>query len=1128
MVNHAKNSSCTKVIDIGGNAFLHRSLCTHIHSTMPITCTADKIRHGRAENMKGLKFCRCTLKDTLTNTCQKCKIDKQTYVFSNHVLYYLKPVEVCSLIKKCSVFRANIHIFDTSPTGSANNKIEYGPRQMEEGSYTYEEKYDGIAMHVPGEKYLFEHASLSYLYDGKTFCKNTTQGSYTWKVVLQTVNSITFEFSMYDATLKKSTLAKDVAMKNRLALDKKRKKRIRRRLTDDLMLWYIGRPVTARMATQLRSQYFSIVSKLLDPPLFSPSEVTKIINDVMTRGNLTSLNLVKNINNIHLNNQHIIKSLNNGGVTLYDRLILYCSKKRNEIHNYVLNNPAKTLKFAGIFVCCAYTAYSLIGNRLKAPKTGIRNKRMNVKLASSKIITKNKTWRETFMSALKGIGIIALSLVVTSAEIVGSLFHMGVAPIFGLIIGVPIFICAGITYVVLKLIIIPVVSLFQKCFIKISNHPRTNQIISGMNASVRDHMNLQEEAPVSPLHSNLVLSSARFQPIVWILNHRSTHSMRGIYHGIKAFKWKFRYSYLYGLLAGIFCVGVMICTATYLSGLWESYHRVSYERQYIYGQCNADLPLIPLLDDARVRFKPKHISSQCTLERMYINVGPVSILYKPISMAKCPHNDYDAIVFRVIGDLLNSEKKYVTQPKEQIVGELIHFVNFYIKELFGDQKSRCCLSSFKQWINHFKKPDKKQLYMRVAEEFDYSTISPDFIDRHRFVQCFTKTELLAKQEGSTVHSRIIQGRDPLFNMVWAILAYSLSNCLKTVWGIKDSELLYDIYRMPLVTYTSGLNRDQMSELYERDYNFIDSLPGETVRFMSDFSKMDRHERICHLYIAWSIVKHFYAVTPAQERCFQHMLFSTGYMPSGLKYSMYAQLKSGEQWTSSFNSLITGVGWLFSVWKACGQPESLIGLPIRIHVHGDDSNGITKRWVFDMIKKQKIWEGIGFTIKLHQVKLTRLEFCSSIYVPSSHGIVCVPKPGRVLLKTFYLLLNNNTVMKSSKEAAYVYGVCEGLFNDLSVFPFMVVLLTRMMSLTVNHSDARWFRRFTKHKYFLKPHLTKRVQPTDATYAFIYERYGIDKCMVSNFNKYVSRITHYNVALDHFVVSRLVEVDAYDLF
>jgi hypothetical protein len=1098
MSKHVRDLGYTRIIDAGGNAELHTFHRDGVHSTCPIVNQADQARHGhyekynktRKKDVMKYKFCRCTLKQTVSGSCNSCFPDIQTAIISNQALYYFEKDSIAQAVYNSGLFLAGVHRFDAKPR--TNTVIGEGTYSIADGVVT---------MKVPGERYKFIHDDMAWL-SGSYF--TTKYGPVTWRKLHSTHTCDVYEFIPYNTNLKPSVL------KGKSDTDSIKRKMFKVDLVNSASTWYLLKPYMQRSQVQLKNHIRNLLktSKIK----LTIQEIAGVVSAATKKATSVGLSLTKNSNINHMKVDYATACLD-GTVGLYSRmkfhLGLYVEQAKQAVADYVWTN--KYSLFCGFAQVTVFGIAALIVTKYFKTKK-YKPPTIREYVAQPEPIVYPKDFKIRDMNFIT-----AGSTDFTWRSAVPGLFVL-----FDLFANL----CSEYILPVGKAVV-------SECSNLVSEFLNSDLLIADRFFDSKDDLGCKFYGPEPTLVDVRAGYTGFVNRMSKMVSDKVSSNCLNLNPCTKAEASLNRISG-FGSQRKPVAIAILgfslFIVAKKLFGYLRKDVMFNYKQRCLYGRCNADIP-DPELDDnigQLLDVPDECYYEKCIPEQMFISVGPYCWDYSPVAIMTCAHNELTTMMARVLGKL--TDPKYTKEPDKPTCEEFTHFVDGFKDTIFGNQNQECQRVDTKEWLDHFKVPSKKKMYTKLMEERDYNLVDIPFVDKVRYTQAFPKKELLCKDEDKVeIHGRMVQGRIPLFNVIWSRLIYSYSNCLKTVWGKYHYPYIRDSTRFNMVTYASGFNRNELGNSWKNDVDYIDGLPGTTVFMMSDFSKMDRHETIYHLQVAWSIIAHFFDVTIPEARCHWHTLHTIGYTRCGIKYCCYGQMKSGDQITSCVNSTLTGTGWLFSAWKASGKPAKLTTIPFRAHVHGDDTASVLKLWLLKKILEEGTWVKLGFTIKLQKEPIYRMEFCSSLFVPIKGGVICAPKPGRMLLKTFYVECTKTSLLiNPKKQAAYVHGVCVALIKDVACFPFMVDLFNKLIELTAEKSNKVWFDRFTKYKQLKRIHAVEDVQMCQATFDYIYDRYGITKAMMESFRKRISGLKHFNVGIADVLVKIIVQVDAYDIF
>jgi hypothetical protein len=134
---------------------------------------------------------------------------------------------------------------------------------------------------------------------------------------------------------------------------------------------------------------------------------------------------------------------------------------------------------------------------------------------------------------------------------------------------------------------------------------------------------------------------------------------------------------------------------------------------------------------------------------------------------------------------------------------------------------------------------------------------------------------------------------------------------------------------------------------------------------------------------------------------------------------------------------------------------------------------------------------GFT----PVLAKEVDFCSSIFWPTSDGLVLGPKIGRVLGKTFYCMNR----FDSGDYLPWLRGVCLSLRTTCSYVPILRVLVPRLLSLCGR--GKVW--RESAHEY--KNWASTSHSCIEQTWDFVMDRYGLDESDIEDMENEIAQVT-----------------------
>lgn len=222
--------------------------------------------------------------------------------------------------------------------------------------------------------------------------------------------------------------------------------------------------------------------------------------------------------------------------------------------------------------------------------------------------------------------------------------------------------------------------------------------------------------------------------------------------------------------------------------------------------------------------------------------------------------------------------------------------------------------------------------------------------------------------------------------------------------------------------------------------------------------------------------------------------------SGLKATVHAIRCSGRSATLLGNSVLT------------------INTSLHIHgnnlaallVKGDDAVLYLKQLI-DVDTYVKMYAANGFVVKLRNVDMYDVEFCSSIFLPCEEGLVLVPKPGKLLAKTFWCKHWHYTMAEVETQFA---GILKGLSKACSITPGIRGLYNNPVynsrhSVAVAHYDT--YNEYASEKY----------TPNEDTLNFLCLRYGLTHADISELEDELAK--DFPVKLSCFASHLMIEKD-----
>jgi hypothetical protein len=271
-------------------------------------------------------------------------------------------------------------------------------------------------------------------------------------------------------------------------------------------------------------------------------------------------------------------------------------------------------------------------------------------------------------------------------------------------------------------------------------------------------------------------------------------------------------------------------------------------------------------------------------------------------------------------------------------------------------------------------------------------------------------------------ARAIQSASGEFIALVGPFFSSAQRQLKRAWGKHNNIIL-----------SSGLTGQEMAQALQGGLGVI---------LEDDVAKFDTSvcSELCRLEVALS--KLMGAPTAVLD-LMRANINTHGYSTCGFAYGMKGTRKSGDPYTSFFNSVLNGLMHVYIY--ACATGKSVVACrdSFVMVVQGDDNvmtyrtgpnidwYGCMRKFGFDSEAKIKK--------SLHDV-----EFCSNRYYETTKGPIFAPKPGKVLAKLGYVIRPPAKV----KSSQLLRGIALGLSKFCCFIPPIAAIINRILFLTRN--------------------------------------------------------------------------------
>lgn len=430
--------------------------------------------------------------------------------------------------------------------------------------------------------------------------------------------------------------------------------------------------------------------------------------------------------------------------------------------------------------------------------------------------------------------------------------------------------------------------------------------------------------------------------------------------------------------------------------------------------------------------------------------------YRPVAYANNMHNGRVAIMNRVLK---------ATPPPN--AGFLINFTR-WVKRNFENIFPKMCKTvcpftmDFETYLRKSNaKPGVKRTLRRVYYEMSERETTP-----LTFEQCkaWTLRKSFVKVENLTYRSpidelskasRLIQGAQPEFI------------CLVGPWIAKLQERIKrDWNKNNFIVFTSSVsNLDAAKKLMEVIGTLLED----------DVSAWDASVCDILLRLELWICKRMQAPIAVQQLIEANI--PTRGVTEHYFYKCAGMRKSGDPYTSLFNSVLNGLLHLYIYCQHYNLTVSQARLSMRMLVQGDD-NVMSFLQKTNLPNFQAAMLLAGFSAQaLYRSHTSQCEFCSMRLLRCKEGYVFVPKPGRLFSKLSYFIQP-----PAIDPRVLVRGTALGLYEGCSGHPVIKGYLDKLLELT-RAVEAKPARRF-EWQMTLKPFICTVESMHD-----IYLTYGV---------------------------------------
>lgn len=413
--------------------------------------------------------------------------------------------------------------------------------------------------------------------------------------------------------------------------------------------------------------------------------------------------------------------------------------------------------------------------------------------------------------------------------------------------------------------------------------------------------------------------------------------------------------------------------------------------------------------------------------QVWADAGP----FRPAYYNSNKHNEEQALWKRVL-----SETEPIDKDLEM---EFLEFAKANVFKLFPKKKIKSDTIGEYLKMSNASPQVKKQIFM-AHEELVSLGINQRTKLNYRQLYKWTTRKSFVKVENQCLQGllgktgkapRLIQGAQPQFI---ALVGPFISRVQRHLKNHMDEN--------SFCFYPSGSSAETVAN---RVVSF-----GDWQIFESDVSAFDSS-----VSVAWCKFECWLTQQLGAPRAVVDLMLANinthGYTSCGFKYSVPGTRKSGDPYTSCYNTLLNIMLHLFAFCTKKGCDFETAKSHLFMVAMGDDN---LLRHSGPRLELGPIIRRLGFkTVCTYRSHLYDAEFCSSIIIPVKSGFCFVPKPGRIACKMGYFINPPLNVHPMSLMKGYALGM--GSLLKLPVFEDLLLpILSKTLDYTTKYLRDTW--------------------------------------------------------------------------
>lgn len=408
--------------------------------------------------------------------------------------------------------------------------------------------------------------------------------------------------------------------------------------------------------------------------------------------------------------------------------------------------------------------------------------------------------------------------------------------------------------------------------------------------------------------------------------------------------------------------------------------------------CSRGVVLPPLLSCWKFTLNAGAQWKSCVLKKAYQTFGTFIEGASLVVPQGCHHDQYNGLAIRFF-----FQRTYLDYKLDQAIRQAQHFC-IGLKGVWR-------LISYDEWVHHLASRRRKLLQNEPEATSLKAQIGVDI---------FVKLEAYLGKGVENFKPRIIQGRQLAYQNIVGPFFYSVSKWLGSALSRANGNLIYD----------AGLDALELGSIAQEMF--------ARKKYVFEIDVTNWDGSLCPEWLkfeVWFVENVLPELPPRWRELRKHWCTVQGCGKEGVCYKTKHGRRSGDMWTSCFNSLINLMILYF-----------IFGLDLLAVAKGDDNFFGTNKEITES-EIVAIYDSLGMKAKVKKIDhISNLGYCSGTFWPVPDGWKWGVKPFRIISK-----LGLNLHRHPEKiHARLLYGTALSMLPIAAHVPFVGVLLESIVS------------------------------------------------------------------------------------